>query len=128
MAIRIEHVLPASPAAVWAVIGDPGRVDWVPGVESCDYDGSVRRFGMPGAGQLAERILDLDPERRRLEYAVIESKPALEAHHASLQVDDHPDGALLVWETQVQPEAVEPFIRKNMDAALIQLEAVLAAG
>jgi hypothetical protein len=127
MAIHLEFVLPASPAEVWAIVGDPGRTDWVPGVESCAFDGTVRRFVMQGAGRLSERILLRDPARRRLEYSVIESRPPLHAHLASIQIDEHPDGALFVWQTAVQPEAVEPFIRQSMDGAVEQLKTVLRA-
>jgi hypothetical protein len=127
MAIHLEFVLPAAPAEVWAIVGDPGRTDWVPGVESCEFDGTVRQFVMQGAGRLSERILLRDPARRRLEYSVIESRPPLRSHLASIQIDEHPDGALFVWQTAVQPEAVEPFIRQSMEAAVEQLKTVLSA-
>lgn len=125
MAIRIEHPLAWSAAAVWAVVGDPARIDWVPGVESCAMEGDVRRFAMAGAGELAERILLRDPERRRLEYSVIQSTPPLEAHRAAIEVVEQSEGCLLIWETEVRPEAVEPFIRRSMKGALAQLETVL---
>ena len=127
MAIELEFVLPFSPDAVWSVVGDPGRVDWVSGVESCEYDGDVRRFAMRGAGRLSERILMRDPARRRLEYSVIESSPPLAAHLATMQIDAHADGALLTWTTEVDPPAVEPFIRQRMIAAIEQLSQVLTS-
>jgi uncharacterized protein YndB with AHSA1/START domain len=127
VAIRLDFVLNASPDRVWQVVGDPGRTDWVPGVESCEFDGTVRRFVMQGAGRLSERILLCDPERHRLEYAVIESRAPLTSHRATIQVDVHPEGTLLRWETDVEPVAVEPFIRQSMEAAIAQLQRVLDA-
>ncbi len=127
MALRIEHSLPFSADAVWDVVGDPARIDWVPGVESCEMEGDVRRFAMAGAGELAERILLRDPAQRRLEYSVIASTPALEAHKAAIEVRPQPEGCLLIWETDVRPEAVEPFIRRSMEGALEQLERVLGS-
>jgi uncharacterized protein YndB with AHSA1/START domain len=127
MAIRIERRFNHSPAAVWAVVGDPARTDWVPGVESCEFDGHVRRFRMVGAGALVERIVRRDDARRRLEYSVMESRPPLAEHFASIDVEDTPAGTLVVWRTTVDPVSVEPFIRRSMDAALDQLERVLAA-
>ena len=62
MAIKIEHVLPYPPAVIWNIVGNPGRVDWVPGVESAEFDGEVRRFKMEGAGGLAERITKCDED------------------------------------------------------------------
>lgn len=127
MALRIEHALPFSPDAVWHVVGDPARIDWVPGVASCAMDGDIRRFTMAGAGELAERILLRDPARRRLEYSVIASTPALEAHKAAIEVRPQAAGCLLIWETEVRPKAVEPFIRRSMEGALAQLERVLGS-
>lgn len=127
MSIELSFVIPCSPARVWSVVGDPGRTDWVPGVESCEFDGEVRRFRMRGAGQLSERILLCDPARRRIEYSVVESSPPLQAHRASIQVDAHADGALLCWETRVTPVNVEPFIRQSMEAAIQQLTQLLGA-
>jgi pimeloyl-ACP methyl ester carboxylesterase len=127
MTIQLEFVLPYAPERVWAIVGDPARADWVPGVATCQYDGEVRRFVMQGAGRLAERILERDPIERRLEYSVIDSRPALQHHLASIQVADHPTGSLLRWQTSVQPVSVEPFIRKSMEAAAAQLAGVLQA-
>jgi len=127
MTIQAEFELSHPPDAVWAVVGDPVRVDWVPGVESCRYDGEVRRFTMAGAGGLAERILLRDAARRRLEYSVVESEPPLEMHRASITVEACPGGSRLIWTTTVKPAAVEPFIRRRMDAAIAQLRSVLAA-
>jgi pimeloyl-ACP methyl ester carboxylesterase len=127
MTIHLEFVLPYAPERVWEIVGDPARVDWVPGVASCQYDGEVRRFVMQGAGRLAERVLARDPLARRLEYSVIDSQPALQHHRAALQIDPDPAGSLLRWDTTVQPATVEPFIRASMQAAVAQLERVLQA-
>jgi hypothetical protein len=59
MAIELEFNLPHPITDVWQIIGDPGRIDWVAGVASCEYDGTVRRFKMDGAGELAEQIFEL---------------------------------------------------------------------
>ena len=50
MSIKIEEILPYPPNAIWAIVGEPDRVDWVAGVESAEFDGEVRRFKMVGAG------------------------------------------------------------------------------
>ena len=142
MAIRLEFTLPASADAVWAIVGDPGRTDWVPGVESCTFDGAVRRFVMTGAGTLAERILARDPAARRLEYGVIESAAPLRAHRAAITVlplagsepteaaaraaESAGPASQLIWETTVEPAAVEPFIRDQMRAAIVALTDLLS--
>ena len=79
-----RKILPYAPEVIWNIVGEPGRVDWVPGVESAEFDGDVRRFKMAGAGGLAERINKRDEGRMYLEYSVIESTPPLQSHVASI--------------------------------------------
>lgn len=126
MAIRIEHTFAAPAERLWDIVGTPDRTDWVPGVSSCEFDGEVRRMTMQGAGQVAERILSLDHDARCIRYGVIESNPPLEEHEAEIEVQADGNGCRMTWKTRVKPEAVEPFIRQQMDACLIQLEKLLA--
>ena len=128
MEIRVERHFSYPADAIWAIVGDPARVDWVPGVTSCVFDGEVRAFSMGEAGALKERILRRDAAQRTLTYSVIESAVPLVEHRASLRIEATGDGALLVWETSVKPDQVAPFIKRSMLAALDQLEQVLAAG
>lgn len=125
MGIEIEHDFAAEADQVWAIVGVPDRVDWVPGIEGCVYDGEVRRFNLPGAGQLAERIVQLDDEARFISYSVIESTPPLDAHLASIQVVATDAGCRMVWRTEVEPAAVEPFIEQSMQLALKQIHHIL---
>ena len=127
MAIKIEEILPYPPATVWAIVGEPDRVDWVTGVESAEFDGEVRRFKMVGAGSLAERINQRDEPRMYLEYSVIESTPPLQSHVASITLEAHADGTRFIWQTAVEPVAVEPFIAKGMKGSLAQLADILAS-
>ena len=127
MAIKIEEILPYPPATIWAIVGEPDRVDWVTGVESAEFDGEVRRFKMVGAGGLAERINQCDEPRMYLEYSVIESPPPLQSHVASITLEAHADGTRFIWQTAVEPVAVEPFIAKGMKGSLAQLADILAS-
>ena len=127
MAIKIEEILPYPPATIWAIVGEPDRVDWVTGVESAEFDGEVRRFKMVGAGGLAERINQRDEPRMYLEYSVIESTPPLQSHVASITLEPHEDGTRFIWQTTVEPVAVEPFIATGMKGSLAQLADILAS-
>ena len=126
MPIRIETEIPHKAEKVWAVVGTPDRIDWVNGVESCVYSDGIRRFKMDGAGDLAERILLKDDDSFRLEYSVVESTPKLAAHKASIQLIRNERGTTFVWETKVDPAAVEPFIQQGMETSLERLREVLA--
>ena len=127
MAIEIRQVFNTTAEAIWQIIGEPDRVDWVAGVESASFDGEVRRFKMSGAGQLAERIYRLDPAARLIEYGVVESTPPLDMHRASMQVIAHEQGAELVWKTEVAPQSVEPFIEAGMRGSLEGLHDLLGS-
>ena len=127
MAIELEYKLPHAVADVWQIISDPGRIDWVAGVASCDYDGQVRRFKMDGAGELAEQIFSVDNSTHTITYGVIESTPPLASHRASMALSEIPEGTLLTWRTDVEPEAVEPFIKQGMDASAAKLLTVLGS-
>ncbi|MDB2594846.1 SRPBCC family protein [Pseudomonadales bacterium] len=131
MSIEVKHFLPYSPATIWAIVGSPGRVDWVPGVASCEFDGEVRRFKMEGAGGLAERIVSHDDAQMFMEYSVVESIPPLKSHLASIKLNpqegDTAQGTEFVWCTDVAPVEVEPFIKKGMLGSLALLEQILAA-
>ena len=131
MSIEIKHFLPYPPATIWAIVGSPGRVDWVPGVESCEFDGEVRRFKMEGAGGLAERIVSHDDAQMFMEYSVVESTPPLQSHLASIKLNasdsDAGQGTEFIWRTDVAPVEVAPFIKKGMLGSLALLEQILAA-
>lgn len=126
MAIRIEHQFGFSAESVWAIVGQPDRVDWVPGVKGCEFDGEIRRFSLPRAGKLAERILSLDDLAREIHYGVIESNPPLIDHHASINVVPNGEGSVMIWSTEVKPISVEPFIEKSMNASLARIQTILA--
>ena len=126
MAIELEYKLPHAVNDVWQIISDPGRIDWVAGVASCEFDGQVRRFKMDGAGDLAEQIFSVDHDTHTISYGVIESTPPLASHRASMALSAAPEGTLLTWRTAVEPAAVAPFIKQGMDASAAKLLEVLA--
>jgi len=127
VAVVFDHEFAVPPEALWEILGTPDRVDWVPGVTSCEFDGEVRRFKMVGAGGLAERINERDAGRMYLEYSVIESTPPLQSHVASITLEPHEGGTRFIWQTTVEPVAVEPFIATGMKGSLAQLADILAS-
>ena len=128
MAIRIEREFSASPDALWAIVGVPDRTDWVPGVAGCTWDGEIRRLDMPGAGEIAERILAVDDEARVISYSCIESAAPLEHHLARIEVQGSMSQSRMIWTTEVKPEAFESFIEESMLGCLERIEALLLAG
>ena len=86
MAVVIDREFKASAEALWEILGTPDRVDWVPGVTSCTFDGEVRSLDLPGAGAIKERILNHDNDARILEYSCFESPGGLESHRAKMEI------------------------------------------
>lgn len=112
---------------LWAIVGTPDRVDWVPGVMDCEFDGEVRSLTLPGAGQIKERILSRNNQEMTIQYSCFESPVPLQKHLASIQILETDEGCELQWRTEVEPVAFEPFIEESMDGAIKQIHTILAA-
>lgn len=121
MTIEVAEDFSCAPEVLWAIVGEPGRSDWVPGVTACHFDGAVRRMTMAGAGEVAEKIFRVDDAARVIEYGVIESQAPLQSHRASIAIESRPGGSRLLWKTEVQPVVVEKFIQRAMKESLAQL-------
>lgn len=80
---------------------------------------------MPGAGDIAEKILSIDNEAMSIEYSCIESAAPLEYHLARIQIQSTNDGCTLVWTTEIKPEAFKPFIEESMQGCLTQITKLL---
>lgn len=125
--LRFNHRFSASAEAVWAVIGQVDRVDWVPGVQQCVLAGDVRTLDLPGAGEIKERILRCDPEAFELTYQCIQSPIPLEHHEARMRLSALPDGGCeFAWEADILPVAFEGFLKDSMAGALTQLIDIVA--
>jgi len=123
--VFIDHEFKASAEQLWEILGTPDRVDWVPGVTSCTFDGEVRSLDLPGAGAIKERILNHDSEARILEYSCFESPGALESHRAKMEITATDGGCRLQWQAEVKPEVIEPFIKGSMEGCIARLEEML---
>ena len=125
MEVTIEKVFDCEREKIWAVIGNPERVDWVPSASDCVFDGSIRRFRMEGAGQLAEKIVLRDEDEMVLKYSVIDS-PAVNHHLATISlISLDQNTTRFCWGQESEPAHLEPFIRKGMEDSLVQLDSVL---
>jgi hypothetical protein len=113
------------PEKLWEIVGTPDRVDWVPGVEGCEFDGETRSLKLPGAGQIKEKILSHEPDAFSMSYSCIESPVPLQKHLASIKINTTDEGCEMHWKTDVEPAAFESFIEESMDGAIERLHALL---
>lgn len=115
----------SSPDAIWSVISDIGRCDWVPGVESIELEGNKRVFKMSGMGRLVEEILNCDDANMELSYSAIETMAPIKHHLANIKLIPGENSTTFEWTTQIDPPEFADAIRQGMLASLDQLERVL---
>jgi carbon monoxide dehydrogenase subunit G len=111
----IEVDVPAE--AAWRAIADVGATDRLfPGVlVACRLEDGARVVNFANGLIAREQIVDIDPERRRLAYAVVGSE-RLTHHHASFTVTPTgPDACRVDWHADFLPDAMSPAIAGLMD-------------
>jgi hypothetical protein len=79
--VKVSEVIAAPAAKVWELLGDFGGVTKWGGsmLQSCTVEGegvgAVRRIGLPGGLEIAERCEAYDAAKRSLSYAIIGKSP-----------------------------------------------------
>jgi Polyketide cyclase / dehydrase and lipid transport len=129
--IRKEILVEASPEHVWAAVRDVGAVHerLVPGVLVDGYlEGDARVVTFANGAVVRELIVDVDDDRRRVAYAVVDSPLQAVHQHASMQVvADGDHGSRLVWITDVVPDELAWPIGDLMDQGAEAMVRALAA-
>ena len=127
--IHKEIVIEVAPEKVWAAVRDVGAVHrrLVPGYAvDTHLDGDFRILTMPNGDVVRELIVDIDDERRRLAYAVIETRMPLVHHHASFQVfAEGENRSRLVWITDALPNTLATEIRMRVERGAIVMKQTL---
>ncbi len=123
--IHLEQELACTASAVWEVISDVCRSDWVPMVNSIMLKGDVRSFEMEGVGPIRERILAVDHEAFCLRYSAIGTPANLEHHLATIRILPDKDSCLLQWTTEIAPDQYADTVRGGMRLSIAELRKVL---
>jgi hypothetical protein len=80
---------------VWAVIGDPARIqEWFPGIVSSEVDGTTRVITTGAGLPMPEEIVTNDPIQRRFQYRI--TAPLFKEHLSTLDVLELDDGTSVV--------------------------------
>jgi uncharacterized protein YndB with AHSA1/START domain len=120
--VRRQVRIAAPPDAIWALVGDPARVqEWFPGIESCTVDGTTRVI-VTGAGlPMPEEILTIDPLQRRFQYRI--TVPFIVEHLSTIDVFDLDDGTCLVsYSADANPSTMALVIAGAAGNALAYLK------
>ena len=125
--IHKEISLAARPEDVWDAVADFGAVHTrlVPGfVRDAQLDGDARIVTFGNGTVARELLVDCDPARRRLVYAVLSER--VRQHSASVQVfADGETGCRLVWIVDVLPHEIAPYMDAQMDEAALAMKRAL---
>jgi uncharacterized protein YndB with AHSA1/START domain len=105
--IRQEFSIAAAPEDVWAALRDFGALHQrlVPGfVADARVEGDARIVTFANGAIARELLVDIDDDRRRLVYSVLESSLGSSHHNASAQVfADGQGGSRFEWITDLLP-------------------------
>ena len=55
--LKEENIFNCSAEALWNILSDVSRSDWVPSVDSISLKDNMRSFSMDGIGEVTEEIL-----------------------------------------------------------------------
>jgi carbon monoxide dehydrogenase subunit G len=125
--IHREIRIDAPPEHVWDAARDVGALHTrlVPGfVIGTQLEGDVRTVTFASGFSARERIVDIDEQRRRVAWSVIES-PLMTHHNASLQVFEEGGHSRVVWIADLLPHAVAPGIAAMMDQGMAAMQRAL---
>ena len=118
-----QFTLTAPATEVWDAIADFGALHTrlVSGfVTDTTVDGDVRTVTFANGMVVRERLVGMDPERRRLAYT--NELDGVEHHAASVTVEDVAGGSRATWITDVLPDAFEVPIAEMMDAGAAAMQ------
>lgn len=113
--VRRHTFIDAPARDVWALVGDPARLDeWFP-ITGCEVTrddqnsdlAPTRRWITLASGlRFEERIVTLDHDLRRFQYSII-NNPIVKSHLGTVDViEDGDDRCLVVYSTDLDPEVM----------------------
>lgn len=106
----ITKKMTVSGQAAWDAISKIGRLDvWFPGITACKVDGegvgAYRRMTLDGGGDITDKILDINPSKRRLTYQRLESPFPVISYKGTVEIFDSFDTlAVVVWTVDFESE------------------------
>ena len=128
MATVRRHIrIAASPERVWGMLRDPASISqWWPGITAATFEGTTRTVTLASGPSVPEEFLTLDDDQRRLQYRL--SLPVVSHHLATVDVLDDPDGSLVIYGTDIAPDAMALVFGGASGAALKGLKRLIEEG
>ncbi|HEX9682655.1 MAG TPA: SRPBCC family protein [Acidimicrobiales bacterium] len=113
----------------WAAISDAEAIaEWFPNMAAAAVEGDVRTITLGSGLPITEDIVTNDADLRRFQYRITGPLPT-EYHLATVDIFDlGPGDCLLVYSTEIVPEAMSYVLSGAIDAAVTNLKTRLEAG
>lgn len=123
--IHLETELAVAPDQLWATVREVGNIAGLLNIlDASSVDGDQRSCTLAGGGGLlAETILAVDDDHRRVAYTITDSPLPIELHAASMQVLDAGGGrSTFRWITDVKPDALVDGLGPMLAGAVAGME------
>lgn len=115
---QVETEVPASPEAVWTVVGDFWAIgDVMPGIDACRRDGDDVRVLTMGGNEIRERLVARDDSSRSITYGIVAGVP-VERHEATISLAPSGSGTRVTWAFDVEPDQLAPLLAATYSQAL----------
>jgi len=120
--LRYEVQIGRDPNDVWNVVSDAGSVsEWFPLIEKSDaYDGK-RTIVLQGGAKVEEDIVTNDPKLRRFQYRITGGDFPVDFHLGTIDVIAVDNGSLVIYGTEIRPDALADVIGPATADALANL-------
>ena len=112
---------------VWAFVGAPERLhEWFP-ITECRVEGLKRWITLAAGIVFEEDIITHDHSLRRFQYRIV-GNPAITSHLGTCDVlDDGHGGSIVVYSTDMEPEALALVIAGAAGEGLHKLKTTMEA-
>lgn len=122
--INLKTTLAVSADDLWAEVKDVGGISgMLEVITESSLDGYHRSCTMGDGGVLAETIISVDDDNKRVAYTITDSPFPIEAHAASMQVTDVGDGkSTFQWITDVKPDEMADGLGPMLAGEISNLE------
>ena len=101
--VTIAKKMTVSSDTAWEAVSRIGRLDvWFPSIATCRVEGvglgAHRYLTLRRGGDITDRVVDIDPTRRRLAYQRLKSPFPVTSYRGTVEVFESFDsGAVVVW-------------------------------
>lgn len=128
MEIQKQVTIDGTPDQVWAVLGDLGNLDWVPGMAGAKVEDGRRICTTADGAEIHEEIRDYSDELRKFSYVQTVHPLGLKTSGGTLAVNDADGGARVDWTAEVefadkqQESQILPMLEQGYAGALQALK------